>query len=53
MTYGIQIWLFNYFLIEVSLDSFTDIFKVGRCALATVLTGKQDVHMAVIAKGGR
>lgn len=53
MTYGIQIWLFNYFLIEVSLDSFTDIFKVGSCALAAVLTGKRDVHMAVTANGGR
>lgn len=28
---------FNYFLIEVSLDSFNDIFRAGSCELAALL----------------
>lgn len=45
--------LFHYFLIKVSLDVFSDIFKAASCVLAAVLIGKEDVHMAVIAKGER
>lgn len=51
--YSNMINLFHYFLIKVSLDVFSDIFKAASCVLAAVLIGKEDVHMAVIAKGER